>query len=101
MHGNTADTLFMFDSGAEGVRVFVCVWDWKRLCDCVFVCVYKGERNRVKEAEGVNKDLGNLPKSCLSHSEFAKWISNLKWVLGGAEKSTCCAFQLRAISIQR
>ncbi len=41
MHGNTADTLFMFDSGTEGVRVFVCVWDWKRLCDtvCVFVCV--------------------------------------------------------------
>ncbi len=61
MHGNTADTLFMFDSGAEG---FVCAWDWKR--HCVFVCVQGGEKQSKR-----GKDLGNLPKSCLSHSEFA------------------------------
>lgn len=48
MHGNTADTLFMFDSGAEGLSVC----ETERDCDTVCLCVYKGERNRVKEAEG-------------------------------------------------
>ncbi len=46
MHGSTADTLFMFDSGAEGLSVC----ETERDCDTVCLCVYRGEKNRVKEA---------------------------------------------------
>ncbi len=40
MHGNTADTLFMFDSGAEGLSVC----ETERDCDTVCLCVYRGEK---------------------------------------------------------
>lgn len=77
MHGNTTDTLY--------------VWQWQWLCesewDCVTLCACVCTReNWVKEAEGVNRDLGSLPKTCLSHSEFAKWMSNLQQALGRVVK---------------
>lgn len=80
-HGNTTDTLFMFDSGSDRVRVKETVWH------CVCVCT------RGRETEVVNRHPGNLPKTCLSHGGFAKWRSNLPWALGEAGKRTCCDFQ--------
>jgi len=46
MHGKTTDTLFCLTAVAT-------VWEWKRLCDTMCLCVYKGERNRGgKQAPG-------------------------------------------------
>lgn len=53
MHGNTTDTLFMFDSGTECVRLKETVWHY------VFVCVQGGEKES-KRGRGGKQGPGQL-----------------------------------------